>query len=119
MKSLFAVFFALASVSAQAQTDTVLKKYALVYTPGPAWDTTKTPDKQPYFDTHSKFLSAMRREKKILFGGRFSDKGLIIIQAMNDAEMESLLKTDLTIANKVFTASFYRLSVFYDGCISR
>lgn len=104
---------------ANAQSDTVLKKYALIYTPGPGWDTTKAANNQLYFDKHSQFLSAMRREKRILFGGRYSDKGLIVIQAKDDEEMRLLLKADLMAENKIFSAVFYPLSVFYDGCISK
>ncbi len=114
------LFFLLAfAANGYAQSDTTLKKYALIYTPGPGWDTTKQAHQQLHFDKHSQFLSTMRKEKKILFGARFSDKGFLIVEARNDEEMRSMLKNDLMTVNQIFTATFYRLSVFYDGCISR
>jgi hypothetical protein len=119
MKTLLLVVFTFLSVYAQAQSDTVLRKYALIYTPGPGWDTSKSANNQLYFDEHSRFLSTMRREKRILFGGRFADKGLIIIQAKNDEEMRGLLKADLMAEHNIFSAVFYPLSVFYEGCISK
>jgi hypothetical protein len=119
MKVMLMLLFAFLSFYTRAQSDTVLKKYALIYTPGLGWDTTKTANNQLYFDKHSQFLSTMRREKRILFGGRYADKGLIIIQAKSDEEMRSLLKGDLMAENKIFSAVFYPLSVFYDGCIAK
>ena len=63
--------------------------FAILYTTGEAWDTTKQFHEQKFFAEHSAHLGALRKEKRITLGGRYSDTGLILLKAKDEKEAKS------------------------------
>ena len=91
--------------------------FAMIYTTGENWDTEKQVHEQAYFKEHSAFLSKLRKEEKILIGGRYSDKGFMILKAKDEQEALEIIVTDESVVNKTFNAEIYPFSVFYKGCV--
>ena len=91
--------------------------FAMIYTTGENWDTEKQYHEQAYFTEHSAFLSGLRKEGRITLGGRYSDKGFMILKAKDEAEALALIATDESVANKTFNAEIFPFSVFYKGCV--
>lgn len=115
MLILFPLFVKAQSLTNNA--DTALKSFVVLYTTGESWDHTKKPQEQAYFMDHSKHLGSLRTRGVIKIGGRYSDKGMLIIQAKSMADAESLITADKAISNKLFNASIFPVSFFMKGCI--
>lgn len=100
--------------------DTTQKDYEyfiVLYTTGENWDTTKQTYEQPYFKEHSSHLGELKKAKKIVTGGRYSDTGMIIIKAKDEAEATTTITNDISIKNKIFKAEIFLFDPFYKGCI--
>ena len=91
--------------------------YIVVYTPGSSWDFKKQPQEQAYFSNHSKMLSTLRKEGRIKIGGRYSDKGVILLLSNSLQDARSIVFSDSAVINKLFTAELFPFSAFYKGCI--
>jgi len=91
--------------------------YALVYTTGEGWDTAKQFYEQAYFHAHSRHLSRLRKAGTIKIGGRFSDKGLLLLSVKNGAEARALVEQDSSVRYKTFKAEMYPFDLFYEGCV--
>ncbi|WP_190810153.1 hypothetical protein [Flagellimonas sp. S3867] len=91
--------------------------FIALYTIGELWDTEKKPHEQEYFNEHSKFLSNMRKEKKITMGARYSDTGMIIILADNLEAAKKMLYQDVALQQKLFTVEIHAFNAFYKGCL--
>jgi hypothetical protein len=91
--------------------------FIVVYTPGSSWDFKKQPQEQAYFSNHSKMLSTLRKEGRIKIGGRYSDKGMILLQSNSLQDARSIVFGDSAVINKLFTAELFSFSAFYKGCI--
>lgn len=89
--------------------------YAMVFTRGPAWDESRAPGEQLFFREHSQNLARLRREQRILMGGRFGDAGLVLIRARDRAHGDSLFAADSTIARGVFRADLHPWRTIYEG----
>ena len=59
----------------------------------------------------------MREEKKIALGARYSDKGMVIIQASNEAEARAMFASDVMVQSNVFALELYPFKPFYKGCL--
>ncbi|MBX2965753.1 MAG: hypothetical protein KF845_06380 [Cyclobacteriaceae bacterium] len=117
LSTLFVILFAI-SVSAQETASKDNYEYFVVlYTIGENWDTTRQAHEQLYFKEHSLHLSELRRSEKISIGGRYSDKGMIIVKAKNEGEAKNLVAKDEAIQNKIFKAEIFPFKPFYNGCI--
>lgn len=91
--------------------------FVLEYTTGENWDTTKQFYEQAYFQEHSKHLSNLRKLGNMPLGGRYSDKGLLILKAKDQEEAEKLVNSDPSIQNKTFKVEIHFYDVFYTGCL--
>lgn len=106
------------SVFSQGTTNKDSCEYFVVlYTIGENWDTTRQAHEQPYFKEHSLHLSALRKSKKISIGGRYSDTGMIILNAKDENEAKTLITKDAAVQNKIFKAEIFLFNPFYNGCI--
>ncbi len=94
-------------------------QFVVIYSTGAAWDTTKAPNEQPYFAEHSAQLAALRKSGIISLGGRYGDKGMIILTASDKAEADSIVFNDVAVKNRLFDAEVYRFHAFYDGCVTK
>jgi hypothetical protein len=103
----------------EAQTQIADSLYIVTYTTGNAWDVSKKPNEQLHFAEHGKNLSAMRRSGTIKFGARYADKGIIMITAPSLQAAKEIINADPAVGGKLFNVDIQRLSVFYDGCITK
>jgi hypothetical protein len=89
--------------------------FALTFAVGPGWDSTKPPGAQAGFREHSQNLARLRREGRILAGGRFGALGLMLVRARDSAEVRAELAGDSTLTRGVFTATIDVWRTIYDG----
>lgn len=115
--SIITLLFCANKLSAQKNANDSTKFFVVLYTTGEAWDTTKQFYDQAYFEEHSNFLSKLRKQKTIVTGGRYSDKGMIIIKAQNEKTALFIMDGDVSVKNKTFKFELFELDVFYEGCI--
>ncbi len=91
--------------------------YMVIYTTGPAWDASKSPNEQTYFKEHSSNLSKLRQAGIIKAGARYAEKGMIVLSAKSYASAKEIIFADVAVLNKLFLAEVQKLSVFYEGCL--
>jgi hypothetical protein len=115
------VFVTCLLANSQSQSDQkpaeTLPNFVVIYTTGAAWDTTKAPNEQAYFSEHSAQLAALRKSGIISLGGRYGDKGMIILTAANKATADSIVFSDVAVRNRLFEAEVYLFQTFYGGCV--
>ena len=108
------------TVAAQAEEPAAGEKLFLVqFTVGEAWVKEKPPHEQAYFAEHSANLKRLRTEGKLLLGGRYSDKGIVILRGASEEDVRAEIDKDLSVQERTFTAVVYPFGVFYDGCVER
>lgn len=90
--------------------------FAVRFQPGAGWDKSKAPAEQTGFASHSANLQRLRRDGRIVLGGRFADLGLIVITAADAAAARDLFTTDETVAAKVFAIQIDPWSTIFGGC---
>jgi hypothetical protein len=93
------------------------KYYAVFYTLGKGWDHNKPAGEQEYFKEHSVHLSALRKERRITLGARYSDTGLVVFRAGTEEEVRGWVEADPAIQNKLFKVEVFEMSPFYSGCL--
>ncbi|MBO0321179.1 hypothetical protein J0X14_02645 [Muricauda sp. CAU 1633] len=109
--------FLLLPIFINAQESEVKKShFVALYTVGSLWDMDKAPNDQPYFKEHSAFLSKLRKENAIVMGARYSDTGMIVLQAADLESAKSLLLEDVALKNQLFNVEVHPFNVFYKGC---
>jgi hypothetical protein len=91
--------------------------WVMMFTPGPAWDSTRAPNLQAHFGNHSANLARLRSERRIRLGGRFGPWGLILVDAESEAEARSYFASDSTLSSGVFRSEFYAWSTIYSGSV--
>ena len=112
------MFLTVQAVSAQEKSqDEEFQYFAMIYTTGENWDEGRDYHEQAYFKEHTEFLSKLRKEEKILIGGRYSDKGFMILKAKDEADALAILASDESVVNKTFKAEIFPFMVFYKGCL--
>ena len=107
------------SAPAADQTAAAKPVFAIVFRTGPAWDAGKPPAEQAFFADHSKNLRALREEGRILLGGRFSDQGLVLVQAASQEEAQGFVDRDASVKNGTFRAEVHRFAPFMAGCVGK
>lgn len=94
------------------------KQYFIaIFSRGPAWDEAKPANEQIGFKEHSDNLRRLRSEKKISIGGRYGEKGMVIVEAQNEGEARSLFASDVMVEKKTFTLELNQFRPFYKGSI--
>jgi uncharacterized protein YciI len=91
--------------------------FVVIYTAGENWEKIKAANEQAYFKEHSSFLSKLRSDETIVIGGRFSDKGMIIIKADDYNSAVNIINSDRAVIVKTFNSEIYPINFFYNGCI--
>lgn len=109
--------FTVSAFSQETTSEDSNKYFVVLYTIGENWDTTKQTHEQLYFKEHSLHLSELRKRKQINIGGRYSDKGMIILKAKDEKEVNTIITKDVAIQNKIFKAEIFLFDPFYKGCI--
>lgn len=120
MRILSALLLLTLSFGARAQEPAPTEKLFLVqFTVGESWVREKAPHEQAYFAEHSANLKRLRTEGKLVLGGRYSDKGIIIVKAVSEEAVRAELERDPSVARRTFDAAVFPFAPFYDGCIER
>jgi uncharacterized protein YciI len=91
--------------------------FAVEFRTGPRWDAAKPPGEQAYFQDHSQNLKRLRQEGRILLGGRYSDKGFLVVSGSAEEEIRKLFEADPSVANQVFAFDVHEFRPFYPGCV--
>lgn len=94
------------------------KQYFIaIFSRGAAWDEKKPANEQLGFKEHGENLQRLRAEKKIPIGGRYGEKGMVIVEAANEEQARSLFASDLMLEKKTFSLELHEFRPFYKGAI--
>jgi hypothetical protein len=104
--ALVAILLAATTVSAE--------DFVVLFHTGPAWDSSKPPNEQNGFREHSANLRRLRSAGQITMGARYSNVGLIVLEAANEAAARAEFEKDPTLAAKVFTLELHPMRFFYE-----
>ena len=107
------------TISCFAQTEKDIKLFTMIYTPGEKWDATIAFDQQPFFKEHSAHLQKLRKEGRIVIGGRYSDKGFMLLKAKDSLEAVAVITMDPSVTHQIFDVALFKFSPFYEGCVER
>ena len=91
---------------------------AVEITVGSKWDQGKPPQEQPFFREHSSNLKRLRDAGALIVGARYSDKGLVVIAAQDEASARAMMDEDPSIKAEIFKYQIHPFSVFYGGTIN-
>ena len=107
-----------AQVQPAASTATELPLFAVEITVGPKWDQSKPPQEQQFFRDHSSNLKRLRDSGNLLMGARYSDKGLVVLAAQDEAGARAMMDEHPSITAEVFKYQIYSFNVFYGGTVN-
>lgn len=94
------------------------KQYFIaVFSRGPAWDRRKPANEQTGFKEHSENLRRLRAERKLAIGGRYGEKGMVIVEARDEEEARAQFVSDGMVAKETFTLELFQFRPFYKGSI--
>ena len=93
------------------------KLFAMIYTPGEKWNHDIAFDQQPFFSEHSKHIQKLRKEGSIVIGGRYSDKGFMLLRAADSSKAAAVVRKDPSVTNNIFTVELFEFNAFYSGCV--
>ena len=112
-------FFSMVQTPASTpQEPSVPKQYFIaIFSRGSAWEDAKPANEQVGFKEHSENLRRLRTEKKIPIGGRYGEKGMVIVEAKNEEEARSLFASDMMVQKKTFALELHQFRPFYKGTI--
>lgn len=105
---------ALAEEPAAVETKTW---FAVEISVGPGWDDSISPNEQAYFKEHSAHLAALRKAGHIVMGARYSDVGLLVVQAFTADDVRALMDDDPSMKSGTFQYEVYPMNVFYPGFV--
>lgn len=119
MKTLSLLFLWIVAITggyAQSVADSS-SYFVVTYTTGSAWNAEKSAQDQLYFKEHSAHLVKLRKEKIIVAGARYGEKGMIIIRTGSMRSAMASIFSDVALKNNLFVAQIEPLQVFYPGCL--
>ena len=114
---LFLSFSWISSQTPTQESASAKKYFVAIFSRGPAWDPAKQANEQIGFKEHSDNLRRLRTEKRIPIGGRYGEKGMVILEAKNEEEARSLFASDPMVAKKTFELELNEFRPFYKGTI--
>jgi hypothetical protein len=101
----------------QQQTAQAKQYFIAIFSRGTAWEDAKPANEQIGFKDHSENLRRLRAEKRIAIGGRYGDKGMVIVEATSEDDARSLFAADVMVSKKTFTLELHQFRPFYKGTI--
>ena len=99
------------------QTAQTKQYFIAIFSRGTAWEDAKPANEQVGFKEHSENLRRLRAEKRISIGGRYGDKGMVIVEATSEDDARSLFVSDVMVSKKTFTLELHQFRPFYKGTI--
>ena len=91
--------------------------FAVEISVGPGWDDSISPYEQAYFNEHSAHLAALRKAGHIVMGTRYSDVGLLVMQAHTADEIRALMDEDPSMQAGTFQYAVHPMNIFYPGLV--
>jgi hypothetical protein len=89
-------------------------RFVVLFRKGASWNEAKPANEQEHFAGHSANLRALRTANQLLLGMRYSDVGMIVIEAPDVSAARALIDRDPTIAAKVFAYELHPAAFFYE-----
>ena len=99
------------------QTAAAKQYFIAIFSKGPAWDEAKPANEQIGFKELSDNLRRLRADKRITIGGRYADKGMVIVEAKNKDEAQALFAADAMVLKNTFTLELHAFQPFYKGAL--
>ena len=93
--------------------------FAVEISVGPGWDESISPYEQAYFKEHSAHLAELRQAGHIVMGARYSDVGLLVVQALAAEDVRDLMDGDPSMKAGTFQYEVYPMNVFYPGLVGK
>ncbi|MBL9200340.1 MAG: nuclear transport factor 2 family protein [Opitutaceae bacterium] len=115
MKLILPTLLIVLACATRAADAPATKLFAITITTGPAWDAAKPANEQKFFREHSANLARLRAENMSVLGGRFSDKGFLIVRAASEPAVRAEIAKDPSIAAGIFQASVDEYRAFQHG----
>ena len=112
------VTFAQSPQPSPAPAAAELPLFAVVVTVGAKWDAAKPPQDQALFREHSAHLKKLRDGGHLVMGARYSDKGLVILAAEDEAAARAMIDEDPSMKAETFRYEVYPFNVFYSGTLT-
>lgn len=109
---------ALAQGPPATTTPSEVPLFAVEITVGSKWDPSRPPQDQQFFRDHSANLKRLRDSGALILGARYSDKGLVVLAAHDEASARAMMDEDPSIKADVFRYRIHPLNVFYGGTVS-
>jgi uncharacterized protein YciI len=116
--ALWATNGALAQIQPSASPPSELPLFAVEITTGSKWDQSKPAHEQQFFRDHSSSLKRLRESGALIMGARYSDKGLVVLAAKDEAEARAMMDEDPSIKAEVFKYQVHSFNVFYSGTLN-
>jgi uncharacterized protein YciI len=116
--ALWATNGALAQVQPPASPSSELPLFAVEITVGSKWDQSKPAHEQQFFQDHSSNLQRLRESGALIMGARYSDKGLVVLAAKDEAQARAMMDEDPSIKAEVFKYRVHSFNVFYGGTLN-
>jgi uncharacterized protein YciI len=92
--------------------------FAVEISTGSKWDPSKPAHEQEFFRDHSSNLKRLRDAGALVIGARYSDKGLVVLAAQDEASARAMMDEDPSIKAGVFKYQIHPFNVFYGGTVS-
>lgn len=99
------------------QTAQTKQYFIAIFSRGTAWEDAKPANEQNGFKEHSENLRRLRAEKRIAIGGRYGDKGMVIVEAKSEDDARSLFVSAVMVSKETFTLELHQFRPFYKGSI--
>ncbi|WP_435625348.1 hypothetical protein [Flagellimonas sp.] len=115
---IFCLLF-IAATLGSAQENKTNKTFTMIYTPGESWNYQIPFNEQLFFAEHSQHLQKLRKNGLIIVGGRYADKGFMLLQARDSVAADSIVKMDLSVKHHIFDVELFEFRPFYYGCIEK
>lgn len=80
---------------------------------GPRWNPDLPPGEQTQFEAHSANMNRLRTEGTILFGARYGEYGLLILEGDSLQAVTGILEADPGVAAGIFVYRIEPISIFY------
>ncbi|NND00302.1 MAG: hypothetical protein HKN85_08985 [Gammaproteobacteria bacterium] len=107
------VLLLLLPINAAGGDDKSLQRFIVHIETGDNWDQSLQPAEQAKFSEHSANMKRLRTEGRILFGARYGEYGLLIIQVESLASAKAILDADPGVLAGTFTYRIEPVSIFY------
>jgi uncharacterized protein YciI len=90
--------------------------FVVIYTYGPAWQTGKTVNEQPFFREHFKYMKQFFATRQVLMGGPFLDNqgGLGILDVENFAQAQEIVAHDPFVLAQVLEPHLHPWNAYFN-----